>query len=203
MAFNLFGNYRDKKKELQSLSDEQLAARYARTGDTEYLGQLYERYTHLIFAVCLKYLGNEDEAEDTVMLIFEKLVKELKNESVSAFKGWLYTVTRNECLMQLRHRKTVEKSKEVLLKESEAGIMENDSVLHLITGNNSEDDHKLEEAISRLNEDQRRCIELFYLEERSYREVAETTGFTLNEVKSHLQNGRRNLKIILENVRKP
>lgn len=203
MAFNLFGNYRDKKKELQSLSDEQLAARYARTGDTEFLGQLYERYTHLVFAVSLKYLGNEDEAEDTVMLIFEKLVEELKSERVSAFKSWLYTVTRNQCLMQLRHRKTVEKSKEVLLKELEDGVMETGNGMHLITGNGSEDDHKLEEAIGRLNEDQRKCIELFYLEERSYREVAETTGFTMNEVKSHLQNGRRNLKIILENTRKP
>ena len=203
MAFNLFGNYRDKKKELQSLSDEQLAARYARTGATEFLGQLYERYTHLVFAVCLKYLGNEDEAEDTVMLIFEKLVEELKSERVSAFKSWLYTVTRNQCLMQLRHRKTVEKSKEVLLKELEAGIMETGNAMHLITGSTSEDDHKLEEAIGRLNEDQRKCIELFYLEERSYREVAETTGFTMNEVKSHLQNGRRNLKIILENTRQP
>ena len=204
VAFSLFGNYRDKKKELQSLTDEQLVARYARTKDTEYLGQLYERYTHLVFAVCMKYLGNEEEAEDTVMLIFEKLVEELKYERVNIFKNWLYTVAKNQCLMQLRHRKTVERSKVTLLREIETEVMETGNEMHLIHGDNGGDSGPvLEEAISRLNEAQQRCIRLFYLEELSYREVAETTGYSLNEVKSHLQNGKRNLKIILENMCEP
>lgn len=204
VAFSLFENYRNKKKELQSLTDEQLVARYARTRDTEYLGQLYERYTHLVFAVCMKYLGNEEEAEDTVMLIFEKLVEELKHERVNVFKSWLYTVAKNQCFMQLRHRKTVERSKVTLLREIETEVMETGNEMHLIPGDNGGDSGpKLEEAISRLNEAQQRCIRLFYLEELSYREVAETTGYSLNEVKSHLQNGKRNLKIILENIGKP
>lgn len=202
MAFSLFGNHRDSKKEMQSLTDEQLVARYARTRDAEYVGQLYERYTHLVFAVCMKYLGNEEEAEDTVMLLFEKLLEELKHARIETFKSWLYTVTKNQCLMQLRHRKTVERSRDTLLKELETEIMESGDEVHLIN-ENSDRDHHLEKALCRLNEAQRRCIELFYLEERSYHEVSETTGYSLNEVKSHLQNGRRNLKIILEKTREP
>lgn len=182
---------------MQSLTDEQLVARYARTRDAEYVGQLYERYTHLVFAVCLKYLGNEEEAEDTVMLLFEKLLEELKHARIETFKSWLYIVAKNQCLMQLRHRKTVERSRDTLLKELETGIMESGNEMHLIL-ENSDRDHQLEKALGQLNEAQRRCIELFYLEERSYHEVSETTGYSMNEVKSHLQNGRRNLKIILE-----
>jgi len=199
VAFSLFGNYRDKKKEMQSLTDEQLVARYARTRDADYIGQLFERYTHLVFAVCMKYLGNEEEAEDTVMLLFEKLLEELKHARIESFKSWLYTIAKNQCLMQLRHRKTVERSRESLLKDLETEVMESGNEMHLISGNNNED-HHLENAISQLNEAQRRCIEMFYLEERSYREVSETTGYSMNEVKSYLQNGRRNLKIILENL---
>ncbi|HOW32039.1 MAG TPA: sigma-70 family RNA polymerase sigma factor [Bacteroidales bacterium] len=198
MALSIFGNHREKKKDLLSLTDEQLVSHYARLHDAEYVGQLYERYTHLVFAVCMKYLGNEEEAEDTVMLIFEKLLTELKHARIDSFKSWLYTVTKNQCLMQFRHQKTVEKSKLALLKDLESEVMESGSPMHLISGNNY-DDHQLETAISRLNEAQRQCIILFYLEEQSYREVAETTGYSMNEVKSHLQNGRRNLKIILEN----
>lgn len=200
MAFSLFGNHRNWKKEIQSLTDEQLVARYARTRDAEYVGQLYERYTHLVFAVCMKYLGNEEEAEDTVMLLFEKLLEELKHARIETFKGWLYTVAKNQCLMQLRHRKTVERSRDALLKDLETEIMESDDELHLIN-ENKEEDHHLEKALGQLNEAQRRCIELFYLEERSYHEVSERTGYSMNEVKSHLQNGRRNLKIILEKPR--
>jgi RNA polymerase sigma-70 factor (ECF subfamily) len=197
VAFSLFGNHRDRKKEMQSLTDEQLLARYARTHDAEFVGQLYERYTHLVFAVCMKYLSNEEEAEDTVMLLFEKLLDELKYARIETFKSWLYKVAKNQCLMQLRHRKTVERSKDVLLKELETEIMESGDEVHLIN-ENSDGDHHLELAIGQLSEAQRRCIELFYLEERSYQEVSETTGYSMNEVKSHLQNGRRNLKIILE-----
>lgn len=104
--------------------------------------------------------------------------------------------------MQLRHRKTIERSRDTLLKDLETEIMESGDEMHLIN-ENSDGDHQLEKAIGQLNEAQRRCIELFYLEERSYHEVSETTGYSMNEVKSHLQNGRRNLKIILEKTREP
>ena len=202
MALRFFNRENDKKKELLSLTDEQLVAKYARTQDAECLGQLYERYTHLVFSVCMKYLGNEAEAEDMVMMVFEKLFEELKKADVKTFKSWLYIVAKNECLMLLRHNKSVQRSKEEILKELESVIMETGDGEHLVPGNNgSELINTLEMAIQKLNDAQRKCIGLFYLEEQSYKEVSDSTGFSLNEVKSHIQNGKRNLRIILENAR--
>ncbi len=183
------------------LTDEQLVTRYAGSGDTQCLGILFTRYTHLVFSVSMKYLGNEAEAEDMVMFVFEKLFEELKKSGVKAFKNWLYTLTKNQCLMQLRHEKTIKRSKEEIWRDLETEIMESGDTAHPVAGKNGDDAlNRLEAALVKLNEPQRNCISLFYLEQRSYREVSETTGYTLNEVKSHLQNGRRNLKLILENA---
>jgi len=202
LSLRLFISNSSPKKDLHLLSDEQLVEQYAHTHDTACLGPLFERYTHLVFSVSMKYLGNEAEADDMVMTVFEKLFEELKRQDINTFKSWLYTVTKNQCLMQLRHEKSVERNRKVILKDLEAELMENESAGHLLPGNEGEDGSGiLEKAIHKLNEAQRQCIELFYLEERSYKEVADTTGFSLNEVKSHLQNGRRNLKILLENAR--
>lgn len=176
--------------------------RYRRTRDADCLGQLYERYTHLVYSVAMKYLRQENEAEDIVMLIFEKLFDELKTADVRVFKGWLYTITKNQCLMHLRHGKTVDRGKQEILRKLEEELMEFTEGKHHLSGNHdNEDTQLLEKAILTLNEPQRKCIELFYLQEKSYREVAEMSGFTLNEVKSHLQNGKRNLKIFIEKAR--
>jgi RNA polymerase sigma factor (sigma-70 family) len=180
-----------------------LVERYASTFDTACLGPLFERYIHLVFSVGMKYLGNDAEAQDMVMVVFEKLFEELKRQEIKSFKSWLYTVARNQCLMQIRHEKSVERNKKEILKDLESEVMENESREHLLPGSEGGDGiGMLEEAIEKLNEVQKQCIRLFYLEEKSYKEVADTTGFSLNDVKSHLQNGRRNLKILLEKARK-
>jgi len=57
---------------------------------------------------------------------------------------------------------------------------------------------KLKEAMTSLNREQGLCVTLFYLEEKSYKEVVEITGFSSNQVKSYIQNGKRNLKLYLE-----
>jgi RNA polymerase sigma factor (sigma-70 family) len=194
-------NEKWSKRDIQLLSDEELVDQYARSHDTACLGPLFERYTHLVFAVSMKYLGNDAEAEDMVMTVFEKLFEELKRQDIKLFKSWLYTVAKNQCLMHLRHEKSVERNRQEILRVLESEVMENESGEHLVPGNGEDGSGMLEDAIGKLNEAQRRCIELFYLEERSYKEVAESTGFSMNEVKSHLQNGRRNLKIFLENAR--
>jgi RNA polymerase sigma factor (sigma-70 family) len=202
LSLRLFKSTSSAPKDLQLLSDEQLVEQYARTHNTACLGPLFERYTHLVFSVGMKYLGNEAEADDMVMTVFEKLFEELKRQDVKYFKSWLYTVAKNQCLMQLRHEKSVERNRQEVLKDLESELMENESHEHLLAGVDDKDGSALlEKAIQKLNEAQKQCIELFYLEERSYKEVSDTTGFSMNEVKSHLQNGRRNLKILLENAR--
>jgi RNA polymerase sigma-70 factor, ECF subfamily len=192
---------KDKIKELLSFTDEQLVTRYAQTHDTEIIGILYERYTHLLFTVCYKYLGNDADAEDTVMLVFEKLLDLLKKSEIQNFKSWIYTITKNECLMQLRHKKSGDRIIEENLKKLDNEIMESPELNHLFNDNDGE--HRiryLESAINSLSYEQKKCIELFYLNEKSYREVEQITGYTYNEVKSHIQNGKRNLKQILERM---
>jgi RNA polymerase sigma-70 factor (ECF subfamily) len=192
---------KDEKKELLSMTDEQLVARYLLTHNREIIGLLYERYTHLLFSVSYKYLGNDADAEDIVMLVFEKLFELLRKSEVLNFKSWIYTVTRNECLMQLRRRKSGERIVEDNLRKLEVDLMESVHVDHLVTGPNGEERIRyLETAIKVLSPEQKQCIELFYLDEKSYKEVEQITGYSYNEVKSHLQNGKRNLKLMMERM---
>ena len=199
MAMRFFR--KDEKTELLSLSDEQLVARYAQSNDIEIIGILYERYTHLLFTVSYKYLGNDADAEDNVMLVFEKLFELLKRSEVNNFKSWIYTITKNECLMHLRHRKAGDKVKDENLKNLDSEVMESAGPDHLLS--NGDVEHRiryLETAINALSPEQKQCVELFYLDEKSYREVELITGYSYNEVKSHIQNGKRNLKQLMERM---
>lgn len=180
------------------LSDNELVNEYKLSGNNVFVGILYKRYSHLVLGLSLKYLKDEDEAKDAVMQIFEKLLFDLLKFNIEYFKSWLYTFSKNHCLMILRTKKSKLK-KEMDLQIHADSFMETESNSHP----NKEADKEiqytlLEQAIEELNEDQRKCIKLFYLKERSYNEIVDETGYTLNEVKSFIQNGKRNLKIKLE-----
>lgn len=175
------------------LDDQALIQEYRKSGDLEVLGFLFGRYASLAYGVSLKYLKNRDDAKDAVMQVFEKLVKSLREHQVENFKSWLYVTTRNHCLMQLRALKA--KGIEQLSQRH----MESEVVLHLDEEPEMELNlGKLEKCIEALVEDQRQCVRLFYLEEKCYKEVAVLTGFDLHKVKSHIQNGKRNLKICMD-----
>jgi len=178
-----------------SLTDLELVERYKATRDPNHLGALFERYTHLALGVSLRYLRHREDAEDAVMEIYERLTTALLEHEVANFKSWLYSVVANHCRMILRRRKgapaAVEASEELL-----------DAVLASAPAPHEDDEAErqlqaLPKALARLGEGQRRCLELFYLEGLSYAEVARRTGYALNEVKSHIQNGKRTLKILL------
>lgn len=171
---------------------------YKNTQNNLFVGILYKRYSHLVLGLSLKYLKDEDEAKDAVMQVFEKLMRELLRHNVEYFKSWLYSFSKNHCLMIIRSQQSKLK-KEIELQIHADSFMETETELHLNKEIEKEKQFTLlEKAISELNEDQRRCIELFYLKEKSYIEISEATGYTLNEVKSFIQNGKRNLKIKLE-----
>ena len=185
------------KKNISSLTDGQLLEKYRQDGKTVWLGELYNRYSHLVFGLCLKYLKDDENAKDAVLAIFEKLIIDLKSREVATFQHWLYAVSRNYCLEVIRVRGRDDKRKVVYHYEYAVNMKEEIDVLSLaemkelgLT--------KLEYAIERLSEDQKKCVQLFYLNEKSYREITETTGYSINEVKTHLQNGRRNLRILLK-----
>ncbi len=175
--------------------------RYRNSHETMYVGELYQRYTHLVYGVCMKYLHNEAEAEDMTMQVFEKLIQDLKKHHITSFKPWLHIVVKNECMMRFR-KNTIDAKKETKLKFELNKSVETEPIDHLQDAEEKKqeaEDKKfilqhLKEGIDELKDEQRTCIELFYLKEATYTEIANLTGFTMNEVKSHLQNGKRNLK---------
>ncbi|MDN3582320.1 RNA polymerase sigma factor [Mucilaginibacter flavus] len=172
-------------------TDEELLSTYRKNGDVAALGALYERYMPLVYGVCLKYLKDEDLAKDAVMGVFEELVEKVKKHDISIFRNWLYVLGRNYCLMQLRAGK---KLTVVNLDD----VVEFTPLLHHEDNNREEAYAALEKCVDKLAGAQKQSIDLFYLKEKCYKEIADITGFTLNEVKSYIQNGKRNLKICLE-----
>jgi RNA polymerase sigma-70 factor (ECF subfamily) len=185
------------RRKIKTGSDEELLARYREEGDIGILGQLYERYMQLVYGVCLKYLGEREWAKDEVMNIFEKLVTAIPQQEIASFRTWLYVVTKNHCLMLLRSRKSESAHMETMLSDP-TFFMESEAEMHPMENEGETDMKRLEECISRLKDEQRKCIRLFYYEGCGYREIAERLGIEENKVKSFIQNGKRNLKICME-----
>jgi RNA polymerase sigma factor (sigma-70 family) len=171
--------------------DAELLQRYRENGDLSVLGKLYEKFMPLVYGVCLKYLKDEDASKDAVMSIFEELIIKARKHEINHFRSWLYALARNYCLMVLRSGKKMET---VNLDD----FMEFTPILHPDDNNRESAITALEQCLQKLTAPQRQSVDLFYLQEKCYKEVAEVTGFTLNEVKSFIQNGKRNLKICLE-----
>jgi RNA polymerase sigma factor (sigma-70 family) len=184
---------------LKKTLDSEAEALYAfqSKGDQKALAKLYKSYMPLVYGVCLKYLKGRDAAQDMVMNIYEKLVIKLADQRVDNFKSWLYVLTKNECLMQLR---TVKRKNEAQSQDFSQVHMEFRLEEHHDDGLES-DLTKMEACIEKLKNNQKLSIKLFYLEKKCYQEVAEATGEDLKKVKSHIQNGKRNLKICIEELR--
>jgi RNA polymerase sigma factor (sigma-70 family) len=195
------------KKKHKTESETDLLREYRQTGDLSVLGKLYEPQMEMVFAIAMKYFKDEEEAKDTVMEVFEALIPKLRVHEVENFKAWLGMVTRNYCLMELRKNK----SQSPLILE---GGVQYDNDDDENTSNNfmeiSTSEHhtdsldleqnltKLEDCLKTLNLEQKQSVELFFMQEKTYQEVAQLTGFEVNKVKSYLQNGKRNLKNCLE-----
>lgn len=175
-----------------NLSDLELIKIYRQNGDKNTVGELFKRHSLMCFTVCNKYLKNEEDAFDAAMNVFEKLFEDIKKHEIANFRSWLHSVCRNYCLMQLR-----KPQREINLNTDSPEFMESDWFVHLNdTEGISEDTlQALESALGTLNDKQRTCIDLFYMQQKSYEEISTITGLDIKEVKSHLQNGKRNLKI--------
>ncbi len=180
---------------VHSLSDEEIIFEYNRSSDKEYIGVLFERYVHLVFASCMKYMKDEESARDAAMEIFESLTDKLLKYKIEHFKSWLYTTTRNYCLMEFRKKKPVDRMDN---ENFDRSFMEIEDFLHPNIREKEEEYAMLLNYLSELNQEQKICIELMYLKELSYKEIASETGYEINNVKSYIQNGKRNLRIMLE-----
>lgn len=175
--------------------DADLIRAYKKSGRLEDLATLYQRYMNLVYGVCLRYF-DEEASKDAVMQIFEELIIKLQQHEVQNFKSWLHVLTRNHCLMKLRSMKTRE-GREISLDG--LPVMENDQFIHHEGGTTLEANLQgMERCMETLPEEQKRSVDLFYLKEKSYKEVADLTGYEMKKVKSYIQNGKRNLKICME-----
>ena len=180
-------------KQFNDISDDELLEKFYQSNNNEWLGILLQRYTLLLFGTCMKYLKDETKARDTVQQIFLKAISELSKYRVTYFKSWIYMVAKNNCLMQLRDKK-------IFTDISTKEIVNDDVDIESVRLKET-DYNLLEISIDELNEDQKKCISLFYLQKKSYQEIVAVTNFTLMQVKSHIQNGKRNLRILIEKKR--
>ncbi len=172
------------------LTDQEILRHFYADHDNEWLGPLLERYTLLLYGVCMKYLKNPESARDAVQQIFLKAITELHKYEVSYFSSWLYMIAKNHCLMLLRknrHGTPVDTVAEPLSVMEEPDPFQNEGMIR-----------ELEEALQHLNPEQKKCIRMFYLEKKSYQAISTETGFSLMQVKSYIQNGKRNLRLLLE-----
>ena len=181
-----------QRRKYRLLSDEDLVLAYASKPSRDIMYVLYERYGHLVLGLCIKYLKQVQNAEDMCASIFEKLPSLLIKHEVRYFKSWLYKVRRNECLMELRKKnsKFSEMEETKIVDEDNLGLEEKKK-------QEAEINH-MESALSGLKENQKQCITLFYLEEKSYQEISIALSMSIKAVKSHIQNGKRKLKIVME-----
>jgi RNA polymerase sigma-70 factor (ECF subfamily) len=174
------------------LTDLELIMQFKQTGSNEWLGLLFNRYTSLVYGVCLKYLKDREEAKDAVMQLFEKLLTALKEYEIEHFKSWLYVTARNHCLMKLRSQKGK------YTEEISPFLMETTGHQHLEEDEMESNLGKLEKCIEKLGHEQKTCVKMFFLQEKCYKDITVLTGYDLLKVKSFIQNGKRNLKICME-----
>jgi RNA polymerase sigma-70 factor (ECF subfamily) len=176
-----------------ALPDKELVDSFKTSGDLEVLAILFQRYMGLLYGVCLKYLKDPETAKDAVMQVFEELVQKLPKHQVDNFKSWLYTLAKNYCLMQLRTPKNLKTT------EFKPDSMQSAEETHLNGVMLKEENlQKMERCLETLSAEQKVSVELFYLQNKCYKEIADITGLDWNKVRSYIQNGRRNLKICME-----
>lgn len=180
----------------EQYSDLELIAAFKKSGDIKYVSNLYQRYMELVYGVCLKYFKDSERSKDAVMDIFEELYKKIDRYEIENFKSWLHVLAKNHCLMQLRSPKNIKRTKfngEFMQYEQESHLEEE----YL---EKEENYARMEHCINKLPEEQRLTIKLFYLQHKCYNDIVLVTGYEWNKIRSHIQNGRRNLKKCMEDA---
>lgn len=176
------------------LSDEQLIEGFTLQNDATYIAELFGRYADLVFGLCLKHLKDVHDSEDTAYEIFEILLKKIPTNNITQFKSWLYRVTSNYCIDKIRKRKT----NQIIYVDDKF-----ESFIDILDYNDSQEKEallkKIDNCLSKLNEDQKTCIDLFYFQEKTYQDIALTLNISWSATRSYIQNGKRNLKICMEN----
>lgn len=177
----------------KQIPDKVLLERFRKRKDKDALGTLFLRYMELVYGVCLKYLGQPEAAQDAVMDIYEHLNRKLPGHEVDNFSGWLYMVSKNHCLQKLRKKNSfLTVSLDDPIMQNGLAAHQEDEEFELIIAEDIGD--QLHDCINQLAEQQQQCIRMFYFEKQSYAAICESTSQSMDQVRSNIQNGRRNLK---------
>lgn len=184
------------KPHLKHISEDKLLALYYQEQDNVYVGELLSRYTLRLLGVCLKYLKEEEAAKDMVQQVFEKVLLELGKYEIENFGGWLYRIAQNACISAIRSGRHFVEEEQLRYVPSDNGS----DIDHLMLQDRQHEHLKV--ALERLKPDQQICVSLFFLHKKSYQEIADLHQFNIKEVKSNIQNGKRNLRIIMEGLEK-
>lgn len=184
-----------KPRNYNDIDDKELLQRFYADHNNDWLGILLERYTLMLLGVCMKYLKNEEDAKDGVQQVFLKAINEIPKYQIDYFKSWIYMVAKNHCLMKLRNKGkyTAEWNDNLAATADESSSKDN------AVEKDVQLDH-MEAAMQHLNDEQRVCLHLFYLQKHSYQQVADKTSLSIKLVKSHIQNGKRNLKLLMQRM---
>lgn len=183
------------QRQHNEISDNELLEKYYSEADNYWLGILLQRYTLLLLGVCMKYLKNEEEAKDAVQQVFLKVLNELPKYRVAYFKSWVYMVAKNHCLMKLRDKgKYTTEINDTLLATPESSDK-------LAIAEKELQYDQMAAALLLLNKEQQECVSMFYLQKKSYQQISSNTGYSVMQVKSHIQNGKRNIKLHMEKAK--
>lgn len=176
-------------RDLDLTSDESIIRAYKQTRKKRLLGPLFKKYNEKLFGLAYYYLSERESAMDSVMETYEVVLKSIDNKEITYYKGWILSICKNICLKKIRDGKQFSELKEVsdTFMENDADEVYNDETIE-----------KVLELIPQLKENQKVCVEAFYLQSKSYEEISALYGMSFKEVKSHIQNGKRNLKILFE-----
>lgn len=195
-------SFTKKKQKLNSLSNEALFQLYKETESKESFGEIYKRYVTIVYGACLKYMKDKALAKDATMEVFEMLMTKIpEQENIHSINNWIYFVTRNKCITKLRDAKKMptEELNSNFFEKNTDFHMENEGFLSLYNeGNPGQGENLVLDAIEKLNTEQKACIKAFYLNNKSYKQIEQQLGYPLARVKSHIQNGKRNLKVLLQ-----
>lgn len=186
------------KKKIITTDDLELLALYRQTHDKYYVGELFKKYSKVVLGTCAFYLEDREEAKDTVIDIFNKLMEDLKKHQIENFKAWLSFVTKNHCISIIRKRKTNRNRMADYYEFEKQETTYQDELVQEKIKDEEITAQFLKESLNELKDKQRICVEQFYLQSKTYFEIADNTGYSVNEVKSYIQNGKRNLKILIE-----
>jgi RNA polymerase sigma-70 factor (ECF subfamily) len=176
------------------LTDAELVQLYRKHAERSAMEELYRRYHKKAFGVAYSVFRNKDESTDVMLAVFEKMLREMANTEIREFAAWIYVLTRNECLMRLRSDKRRVAREKLFAMSQPLDESYEPEFFH-------EKNNALKQALAALSDTQRMCLELFYFEQKSYKEVADELGLDTEAVRSQLQNGKRNLKNLMASWR--